>query len=254
MHLSRPTSGRRRHSGAATRPPSQASPDLLPAMSRAMPPHLIIDYSFQNNYCRVMARTKEFDQDEALDAAIGAFREHGFEGTSTPMLVDAMGIGRQSIYDTFGDKWQLYCAAVRRYAASEVEAHLAALRAPPRAIDGLRAMIDRVVRDANEACLGIGSISEFGRSRDDLTSIHAASGRALQGRRFETLARSAGRRRRDAGSRRRRRSRVSAGECCRYSNRRARWRQAAPITGARRHRIARPRVIFFGQIWNDGSK
>ncbi|MGY4354123.1 hypothetical protein ACVW0J_000616 [Bradyrhizobium sp. i1.7.7] len=27
-----------------------------------------------------MARTKEFDQDEALDAAIGAFREHGFEG------------------------------------------------------------------------------------------------------------------------------------------------------------------------------
>ncbi|MFK4521137.1 TetR/AcrR family transcriptional repressor of nem operon [Bradyrhizobium japonicum] len=146
-----------------------------------MPLHLIIDYSFQNNYCRVMARTKEFDQDEALDAAIGVFREHGFEGTSTPMLVDAMGIGRQSIYDTFGDKWQLYCAAVRRYAASEVEAHLAALRGRPRAIDGLRAMIDRVVRDANEACLGIGSISEFGRARDDLTSIHAASRRALQG-------------------------------------------------------------------------
>ncbi|MDH6178530.1 TetR/AcrR family transcriptional repressor of nem operon [Bradyrhizobium japonicum] len=146
-----------------------------------MPLHLIIDYSFQNNYCRVMARTKEFDQDEALDAAIGVFRAHGFEGTSTPMLVDAMGIGRQSIYDTFGDKWQLYCAAVRRYVASEVEAHLAALRGRPRAIDGLRAMIDRVVRDANEACLGIGSISEFGRSRDDLTSIHAASGRALQG-------------------------------------------------------------------------
>ncbi|MCS3499116.1 AcrR family transcriptional regulator [Bradyrhizobium japonicum] len=128
-----------------------------------------------------MARTKEFDQDEALDAAIGVFRAHGFEGTSTPMLVDAMGIGRQSIYDTFGDKWQLYCAAVRRYVASEVEAHLAALRGRPRAVDGLRAMIDRVVRDANAACLGIGSISEFGRSRDDLTSIHAASGRALQG-------------------------------------------------------------------------
>ena len=146
-----------------------------------MPLHLIIDYSFQNSYSRVMARTKEFDQDEALDAAIGVFRAHGFEGTSTPMLVDAMGIGRQSIYDTFGDKWQLYCAAVRRYVASEVEAHLAALRGRPRAIDGLRAMIDRVVRDANEACLGIGSISEFGRSRDDLTSIHAASGRALQG-------------------------------------------------------------------------
>src|SRR6516225_6494104 len=110
-----------------------------------------------------MARPKEFDQDEALDAAIGVFREHGFEGTSTPMLVDAMGIGRQSIYDTFGDKWQLYCVAVRRYATAEVAEHLAALRGPARAIDGISAMIDRVVREAHKACLGVGSICEFGR-------------------------------------------------------------------------------------------
>jgi AcrR family transcriptional regulator len=128
-----------------------------------------------------MARPKEFDQDEALDAAIGAFREHGFEGTSTPMLVEAMGIGRQSIYDTFGDKWQLYCAAVRRYATAEAEEHLSALRGPARAIDGITAMIDRVVREAHQACLGVGSICEFGRTQQELTGIHAVSGRALQG-------------------------------------------------------------------------
>ena len=52
-----------------------------------------------------MARNKEFDRDDALDAAIGVFREHGFEGTSTDMLVRAMKIGRQSLYYTFGDKW-----------------------------------------------------------------------------------------------------------------------------------------------------
>jgi hypothetical protein len=55
-----------------------------------------------------MARPREFDPDAALDGAIGVFREHGCEGSSAQMLVDAMGIGRQSLYATFGDKWQLY--------------------------------------------------------------------------------------------------------------------------------------------------
>jgi TetR/AcrR family transcriptional repressor of nem operon len=55
-----------------------------------------------------MARPKEFVEEQALDAAIEVFREHGFEGTSAEMLVRAMRIGRQSLYDTFGDKWEIY--------------------------------------------------------------------------------------------------------------------------------------------------
>ena len=73
-----------------------------------------------------MARPREFDADTALDGAIGVFREHGFEGASAEMLVKAMGIGRQSLYDTFGDKWQLYRAAVRRYGMGECSAHIEA--------------------------------------------------------------------------------------------------------------------------------
>ena len=51
-----------------------------------------------------MARPKEFESEAALKKAIGVFSEHGYEGTSTDALVQAMGIGRQSLYDTFGDK------------------------------------------------------------------------------------------------------------------------------------------------------
>jgi hypothetical protein len=48
-----------------------------------------------------MPRPREFDTNAALDNAIGVFREHRFEGSSAQMLVNVMGIGRQSLYTTF---------------------------------------------------------------------------------------------------------------------------------------------------------
>lgn len=141
---------------------------------------LIIDRSFQYSYIASMARTKEFDKDEALIAAIEVFREHGFEGTSTEMLVGAMKIGRQSLYDTFGDKWKLYCLAVERYSADEASAHIAVMRGEPNALDGIRAMILRVIENAGKACLGVNSICEFGQSRPDLSSLRNAADRRLK--------------------------------------------------------------------------
>lgn len=126
-----------------------------------------------------MARPKAFVEEEALDAAICVFREHGFEGTSTEMLVRALKIGRQSIYDTFGDKWQIYLASVRHYVGTETRAHILALRSGLDAIDGIRAMIDRVVVHAGQSCLGVNSICEFGRTRPELAEIHDAAARTI---------------------------------------------------------------------------
>ena len=127
-----------------------------------------------------MARPREFDVDTALDSAIGVFREHGFEGASAGMLVGAMGIGRQSLYDTFGDKWQLYRSAVRRYGMGECSAHFEALSSGVRAIDGIDAMLRRVVETADQPCLGVGSICEFGVSRPDLAEAHAPLAKTLR--------------------------------------------------------------------------
>ncbi|HEY9236227.1 MULTISPECIES: TetR/AcrR family transcriptional regulator [Phenylobacterium] len=136
-----------------------------------------------------MARPKTFDRDDALDAAIGVFREHGFEGTSAQMLVGAMQIGRQSLYDTFGDKWRLYCEAVERYTQREALAHREALNHGPKAIDGLNAAIARVVEQAGQACLGVGSVCEFGRAHDDLSRLHQSADRALSSAFAEQIAR-----------------------------------------------------------------
>jgi TetR/AcrR family transcriptional repressor of nem operon len=126
-----------------------------------------------------MARPKNFDAEQVVDSAIGIFREHGFEGTSADMLVRGMGIGRQSLYDTYGDKWQLYLVSVRRYAFTEAQAHIAAIRSKPRAIDGIVAMIERVVNEASKPCLGVQSTCEFGLTRPELTAIHESATKAI---------------------------------------------------------------------------
>jgi TetR/AcrR family transcriptional regulator, transcriptional repressor for nem operon len=62
-----------------------------------------------------MPRTKEFEPQAALDAAMELFWRRGYEATSLRELLDAMGIGRGSFYDTFGDKHDLFLAALDRF-------------------------------------------------------------------------------------------------------------------------------------------
>lgn len=108
------------------------------------------------------------------------FREHGYEGTSTRMLLKSMGIGRQSFYDTFGDKLSLYHSALKRYADDETRRHLAALRIGDRGLEAIRSMLLRVIADAREPCLGIGSICEFGCRDAEVNQINAMADKVLQ--------------------------------------------------------------------------
>ncbi len=62
-----------------------------------------------------MARTKEFDTTKALAKAMSVFWRHGYEHTSTELLMREMGIAKQSLYDTFGDKRSLYLKALVYY-------------------------------------------------------------------------------------------------------------------------------------------
>ncbi len=62
-----------------------------------------------------MARTKEFDPEKSLNAAVEVFWQMGYERTSLDELMGKMGIARQSLYDTYGDKRALYLKALERY-------------------------------------------------------------------------------------------------------------------------------------------
>ena len=62
-----------------------------------------------------MARFKEFETTRALRIAMEVFWRHGYENTSFELLMSEMGVGKQSLYDTFGDKRSLYFKAMALY-------------------------------------------------------------------------------------------------------------------------------------------
>ena len=62
-----------------------------------------------------MARSKEFNPERALEKAMRLFWHSGYYNTSLEALMREMGIARQSLYDTFGDKRSLYLKALAHY-------------------------------------------------------------------------------------------------------------------------------------------
>jgi len=131
-----------------------------------------------------MARPRAFDRDQVLDIAIEVFRQKGFDGTSTDDLINAMQIGRQSLYATFGDKRSLYLEALRRYNTNSIVDLLDARRdatSPRQTIEALLlAFAEQAGQPAASACLGVNSICEFGTSDDDVVRINHESGQTLQ--------------------------------------------------------------------------
>ncbi|GAA1261812.1 TetR/AcrR family transcriptional regulator [Saccharothrix xinjiangensis] len=95
-----------------------------------------------------MARTKEFDPDVALRAALDLFWRKGYEATSVQDLVDHLGIGRASIYATFGTKHELYLRALDRY-CEQVGGRTAYLLSPAGpALPAVRELIRSFAEDA----------------------------------------------------------------------------------------------------------
>jgi TetR/AcrR family transcriptional regulator, transcriptional repressor for nem operon len=64
-----------------------------------------------------MARPREFDLDQVLDAALELFWRKGYDGTSMADLLEATGLHKGSLYKAFADKRAVYVAVLDRYTA-----------------------------------------------------------------------------------------------------------------------------------------
>jgi TetR/AcrR family transcriptional repressor of nem operon len=130
-----------------------------------------------------MARPREFDRDAVLGEAIKVFTSHGYEGASTQALLDRMGISRQSLYDTFGDKRRLYLESLQRYSSNSTAEIIGMMNSKTSPRKGLEtALLSFAARPASrpeDGCLGVGAISEFGRCDRDVNAVSDAAGSTM---------------------------------------------------------------------------
>jgi TetR/AcrR family transcriptional regulator, transcriptional repressor for nem operon len=137
-----------------------------------------------------MARIREFDIDEALDAMTGVFWRRGYDGTSMQDIEAATGLNKQSLYRLFADKRAMYLAALARYedkALAGAEAVLCGEGAPREKI---RAVFDAVValaaKGERAGCFLCNAAADQGQQDKETTDrVNAAM------RRLEKMFRSA---------------------------------------------------------------
>ncbi|WP_394780043.1 TetR/AcrR family transcriptional regulator [Undibacterium sp.] len=131
-----------------------------------------------------MARKKEFNREDAVRKAMEVFWEKGFEAASTDDLLSGMGIGRQSMYDTFGDKRQLYLEALQHYVSDSISNLLQCMRTADSSLQALSNVLLQIATGsaAHQAkgCMGVSAVSEFGQADEDINRILASSGMLLE--------------------------------------------------------------------------
>lgn len=95
-----------------------------------------------------MPRVKLFDENEVLNKAMTLFWKQGYAATSVQDLVNTLGINRASIYDTFGDKEQLFLKAIVHYKKTNTEGVSKFLNSYPNVKEGFQALFERAIDDS----------------------------------------------------------------------------------------------------------
>ncbi|MHA6481692.1 TetR/AcrR family transcriptional regulator [Paenibacillus sp. strain BS8-2] len=111
-----------------------------------------------------MARSKEFEENVVLDKAMRLFWEQGYEKTSMTDLVEHMGIHRRSLYDTFGDKRQLFLKALDRFVHTNNVSLAAGVKRSKTATEALQFIFNSIINgeeDSPPGCLMVNSAVEL---------------------------------------------------------------------------------------------
>jgi TetR/AcrR family transcriptional repressor of nem operon len=125
-----------------------------------------------------MARPREFDEVQVLEAAGAVFWAKGFETTTTRDLTDCTGLTQSSIYAAFGDKRGIFLRSLRHYLDSILAERIVRLettKSPGQAIVGFfREIVDRSLGDPqHRGCMLVNATIEATAEHPELQTYLA---------------------------------------------------------------------------------
>jgi len=121
-----------------------------------------------------MARNVEFNEDLAIQKAMEVFWKKGYGGTSMRDLTDAMQINSSSLYNTIGDKHQLFVKCIRNYVEGRIEdakANADRTKSPLKAIVNFINDAANTILYSNNSCLAIKTTFELAATDADIQAI-----------------------------------------------------------------------------------
>lgn len=140
-----------------------------------------------------MGRRKGYEREKLVEKAKSIFHKLGYLGTSTEVLVQELGVNRNSLYLEFGSKESIFAASLDHYDQLEVTQIFGSLESEDATLDSVEALF-RFFSQTADASTGIGCLmcntaAELGDSGGELqplveryfTRLHSAFSNALNG-------------------------------------------------------------------------
>ena len=139
-----------------------------------------------------MPRVKLFDEEEVLTKAMHLFWKQGYAATSIQDLVSHLGINRASLYDTFGDKEQLFKKSFALYRKQSIEGISQLLNSHSNVRDGFYALfnkaIDEALRDPDrKGCFAVNNTTELVPNNESCLEILSTNRSAFEQLFYEYL-------------------------------------------------------------------
>lgn len=121
-----------------------------------------------------MARNVEFNEKEAIEKAMDVFWKKGYNGASMRELTDAMGINSSSLYNTIGDKHELFVRCIKNYTESRMADAI-------KSVDGNKSPLKTIIAFINtsvntiiygkNSCLAIKTTFEIANNDQSIQTI-----------------------------------------------------------------------------------
>lgn len=124
----------------------------------------------------IMPRVKSFDEKEVLTKAMNLFWKQGYAATSVQDLVSHLGINRASLYDTFGDKEQLFNKAFELYRKINIEGLRQFFDSQENIREAFEKLFENAIREAitdedRKGCFVVNTTTELVPNDESISGI-----------------------------------------------------------------------------------